>query len=472
MAEGVGVVEAAGVEAAVGIVEAAGVGAGDVRAGGGAGTGRAGGHRGREAEGRDAEARCGPGAGPGAGCGEVRRRANGRNAQHSTGPRTAGGKARSSQNSLRHGLFARRLVVAGESAAEFAAFAAEVRAGYAPRGMDERVLVERIVADLWRLQRISGIESVVVQRLALRQDAALAAEMAMAEGAAGGGSAREGLAGEGAMGGERGEGVAGEGRDDGLSRDAERMGGYVGRVQRALDASVRQLRAVQRERREEERELLTELVSLGDALPGHGSSACRRRRAESMVRRVEDLQREDPHFPPLAATAGAATAEAEGDCTMDDEAEAARAGGATREEPQDTAGAQANPGAGELGIVCSGFVFEGDGAGSNAGGAAAHEAPAGEATREEPQDTTGAQTSPGAGEIGIVCGGFVFEGDGAAVAPRGADEAHDAPAGDVVAALRSADHGTGRSADHGGRLAPGTRQAAPATPQARALGVS
>jgi hypothetical protein len=40
------------------------------------------------------------------------------NARHSTGPRTATGKARSSQNSFKHGLYAKYLVLPDEDPAE------------------------------------------------------------------------------------------------------------------------------------------------------------------------------------------------------------------------------------------------------------------------------------------------------------------------------------------------------------------
>ncbi len=40
--------------------------------------------------------------------------ANRRNAKHSTGPKTSAGKFRSSRNSLKHGLEARRHLIIGE----------------------------------------------------------------------------------------------------------------------------------------------------------------------------------------------------------------------------------------------------------------------------------------------------------------------------------------------------------------------
>ena len=49
----------------------------------------------------------------------AQRKANRQNAKKSTGPRTPEGKARSSQNALKHGLLARDAVMADEDPAEY-----------------------------------------------------------------------------------------------------------------------------------------------------------------------------------------------------------------------------------------------------------------------------------------------------------------------------------------------------------------
>ena len=86
--------------------------------------------------------------------------ANRANAQHSTGPRTPEGKARSSLNALKHGLFSRHFDLAAgplkEDRAEFDAFAAELAAEYQPEGTEETVLVDRMAALWWRLQRLAA----------------------------------------------------------------------------------------------------------------------------------------------------------------------------------------------------------------------------------------------------------------------------------------------------------------------------
>lgn len=58
--------------------------------------------------------------------------ANRRNAQSSTGPRTRSGKARSSQNALKHGLSANQVVMLDEDPAAFDALRDDLYADYQP----------------------------------------------------------------------------------------------------------------------------------------------------------------------------------------------------------------------------------------------------------------------------------------------------------------------------------------------------
>jgi hypothetical protein len=59
--------------------------------------------------------------------------ANRQNAHASTGPRTPEGKAKVSRNPEKHGLFSRQVVIEGEDAAEFDAFAKGMRPGHRSR---------------------------------------------------------------------------------------------------------------------------------------------------------------------------------------------------------------------------------------------------------------------------------------------------------------------------------------------------
>src|SRR3954447_12208508 len=99
-------------------------------------------------------------------CSERKRQANQLNAQKSTGPRTGDGKARASQNALKHGLTARAAraaAVLGEDPEEFQAFAEALRQDLKPRGAMQAVLVERIIATSWKLQRVPEVEAKVFE---------------------------------------------------------------------------------------------------------------------------------------------------------------------------------------------------------------------------------------------------------------------------------------------------------------------
>jgi hypothetical protein len=76
------------------------------------------------------------------------------NGARSRGPRTAAGKARSAKNALKHGLCARKVIVAAdEDAAAFAALEAALVAELAPVGPLQAVLAHRGVSAAWRLLR-------------------------------------------------------------------------------------------------------------------------------------------------------------------------------------------------------------------------------------------------------------------------------------------------------------------------------
>lgn len=89
--------------------------------------------------------------------------ANRLNALASTGPRTDAGRAASAQNATRHGLAAKAIVIPGEDPEEFARFHADFCARLQPADAVEALLVDRVVACAWRLQRIVRIEREVME---------------------------------------------------------------------------------------------------------------------------------------------------------------------------------------------------------------------------------------------------------------------------------------------------------------------
>ena len=89
--------------------------------------------------------------------------ANRANAQHSTGPKTPEGKAKSSQNSRKHGFFARQPLPAGEYGDKLWQAYSDLYAGiweyYQPIGYMEELLTEKIATESIRFSRLLGYEA-------------------------------------------------------------------------------------------------------------------------------------------------------------------------------------------------------------------------------------------------------------------------------------------------------------------------
>jgi hypothetical protein len=85
--------------------------------------------------------------------------ANRRNSQLSTGPRTAAGKATSSRNATRSGIYAESVLLIGEDPAEFAALAREYEDSCRPVGPRERAVVDTLIHTDWLLRRVRLLET-------------------------------------------------------------------------------------------------------------------------------------------------------------------------------------------------------------------------------------------------------------------------------------------------------------------------
>ena len=85
--------------------------------------------------------------------------ANQQNAQKSTGPKTSEGKATSKLNALTHGLTAKDVLLPEEDEGAFDGLCDQFESELQPVGALEVRLVDRIVAALWRLNRISKVEA-------------------------------------------------------------------------------------------------------------------------------------------------------------------------------------------------------------------------------------------------------------------------------------------------------------------------
>lgn len=89
--------------------------------------------------------------------------ANRQNARKSTGPKTARGKAIAKMNALKHGLLSSQVLIAGEKARDLAELGQLLRAELRQVGMLEQILVDRIVAGVWRLRRCLRLEARVIE---------------------------------------------------------------------------------------------------------------------------------------------------------------------------------------------------------------------------------------------------------------------------------------------------------------------
>jgi hypothetical protein len=93
---------------------------------------------------------------------ERQKAANRANALHSTGPRTSEGKAAVRFNAFRHGLLAQDAVLPGEDVDAFEDLRNRVRSEFSPVGPIEEFLVDRLVSDMWRLQRLVRAETALI----------------------------------------------------------------------------------------------------------------------------------------------------------------------------------------------------------------------------------------------------------------------------------------------------------------------
>ncbi|MGM0681799.1 MAG: hypothetical protein ACQES8_06190 [Thermodesulfobacteriota bacterium] len=89
---------------------------------------------------------------------QKQRQANVSNAQLSTGPSTTEGKSVAARNAIKHGIFARDLVITAgdgrEDELEYHELLEELKKDLAPVGRMETLLVEKIAVNYWRLRRL------------------------------------------------------------------------------------------------------------------------------------------------------------------------------------------------------------------------------------------------------------------------------------------------------------------------------
>src|SRR6516225_4168399 len=90
---------------------------------------------------------------------ETRAAVNRKNAALSTGPRSEEGKRRSSLNALRHGLTGQTVVLPRDDLAAYQKHCAQFHAELKPHGLLETKALQTIADTYWRLPRIRAMEN-------------------------------------------------------------------------------------------------------------------------------------------------------------------------------------------------------------------------------------------------------------------------------------------------------------------------
>jgi hypothetical protein len=81
------------------------------------------------------------------------------NAQHSTGPRSPEGKAASSRNALKLGLYSEAHILPGEDPAEYGELLRDFKNEYHPEGPAQTAAVLDLVRAIWLVRRYDRIEA-------------------------------------------------------------------------------------------------------------------------------------------------------------------------------------------------------------------------------------------------------------------------------------------------------------------------
>lgn len=86
-------------------------------------------------------------------------RANQENAKGSTGPKTQKGKKAASQNSLKHGIWARQLTISKDERADYEKLVSGLSEVLKPQGLILQFYFDEIILCMWRLRMLVPIES-------------------------------------------------------------------------------------------------------------------------------------------------------------------------------------------------------------------------------------------------------------------------------------------------------------------------
>jgi hypothetical protein len=89
--------------------------------------------------------------------------ANQNNAKKSTGAKTAAGKSVVAKNAVKHGIFAKQLILSDENPKEYQQLFDDLQSALNPVGTLECALVERIAVAIWRQRRLIRSETANIE---------------------------------------------------------------------------------------------------------------------------------------------------------------------------------------------------------------------------------------------------------------------------------------------------------------------
>jgi hypothetical protein len=90
---------------------------------------------------------------------EKKAEANRQNARKSTGPKTPEGKEAARRNALRHGILSKQVLLPGDDGEALRELGESLSTELQPHGELENLLVDRIIATVWKLRRLDRVEA-------------------------------------------------------------------------------------------------------------------------------------------------------------------------------------------------------------------------------------------------------------------------------------------------------------------------
>lgn len=88
--------------------------------------------------------------------------ANRKNAKKG-GVKTTAGKEISKMNAIKHGLLSKEVLLEGEAVGSLIELGKNIRKEIKPQGEIEKILTDRIIANIWRLRRVLKVERETMQ---------------------------------------------------------------------------------------------------------------------------------------------------------------------------------------------------------------------------------------------------------------------------------------------------------------------